>query len=227
MAEDGHPPAVPAARDGTTEVGPVRVRRQAAAQDGLRGGRASGWCPGRRRAGGRSSTAASSSCRATSTSAPASAPTRWSTPGPRSARARRSAPVSTCRGRRHRRRARAAERRARHGRRRRHDRQPVHGDPGRPGGRGRGAGEGTILNPSIPVIDAETGEELGRGVVPPWCVAVGARAGGSTRAGEFFLPCVLVIKRLDPGERHDKAQLEAVLREHEVAHVSDRRARPT
>jgi hypothetical protein len=27
---------------------------------------------------------------------------------------------------------------------------------------------------------------------------------------------VLVIKRLEPGERHDKAQLEAALREHQV-----------
>jgi hypothetical protein len=28
---------------------------------------------------------------------------------------------------------------------------------------------------------------------------------------------VLVIKRLEPGERHDKAQLEAVLRDHGVS----------
>jgi 2,3,4,5-tetrahydropyridine-2-carboxylate N-succinyltransferase len=32
--------------------------------------------------------------------------------------------------------------------------------------------------------------------------------------GEFFMPCVLVIKRLTEGERHDKAQLNEVLREH-------------
>ena len=38
--------------------------------------------------------------------------------------------------------------------------------------------------------------------------------------GEFFLPCVLVIKRLAEGERHDKAQLNAVLREHGVGHVT-------
>ena len=34
------------------------------------------------------------------------------------------------------------------------------------------------------------------------------------------MPCVLVIKRLDPGRRHDKAQLEAVLREHQLSHVT-------
>jgi 2,3,4,5-tetrahydropyridine-2,6-dicarboxylate N-succinyltransferase len=83
-------------------------------------------------------------------------------------------------------------------------------------GAGSVLGEGTILNPSIPVIDAETGEELGRGVVPPWCVAVTANRRRVYPGGEFFLPCVLVIKRLTEGERHDTAQLNAVLREHGV-----------
>jgi 2,3,4,5-tetrahydropyridine-2-carboxylate N-succinyltransferase len=78
-------------------------------------------------------------------------------------------------------------------------------------------GEGTILNPSIPVIDAETGEELGRGTVPPWSVAISAARRREYPGGEFFVPCVLVIKRLDPGQRHDKAQLEAVLRQHQVS----------
>ena len=83
-------------------------------------------------------------------------------------------------------------------------------------GAGSVLGEGTILNPSIPVIDAETGEELGRGAVPPWCVAVTANRRRVYPGGEFFLPCVLVIKRLTEGERHDTAQLNAVLREHGV-----------
>ncbi len=61
-----------------------------------------------------------------------------------------------------------------------------------------------------------TGEELGRGVVPPWSVVIGASRRREYPGGEFFLPCALVIKRLEPGERHDKAQLEAVLREHQV-----------
>src|ERR1700688_4544159 len=83
-------------------------------------------------------------------------------------------------------------------------------------GAGAVLAEGVILNPSIPVIDAATGEELGRGVVPPWSVAVGASRRRAFPGGEFFLPCVLVITRLEPGERHDKAQLEAALREHQV-----------
>jgi 2,3,4,5-tetrahydropyridine-2-carboxylate N-succinyltransferase len=84
-------------------------------------------------------------------------------------------------------------------------------------GEGAVLGEGTILNPSIPVIDAETGDELGRGVVPAWSVAVSASRRRVFPGGEFFLPCVLVLKRLEPGERHDKARLEAVLRDHQVA----------
>ena len=84
-------------------------------------------------------------------------------------------------------------------------------------GRGAVLGEGTILNPSIPVFDADTGEELGRGVVPPWTVAVSAARRREFAGGEFFLPCVLVIKRLEEGERHDKAQLNALLRAHGVS----------
>ncbi len=84
-------------------------------------------------------------------------------------------------------------------------------------GPGAVLGSGTILNPSIPVIDAETGVELGRGVVPGWSVAVPASRRREYPGGEFFLPCVLVIRRLGEGQRHDKAQLNEILREHGVA----------
>ena len=84
-------------------------------------------------------------------------------------------------------------------------------------GRGAVLAEGTILNPSIPVIDAATGEEVSRGVVPPWSVAIAASRRREYPGGEFFVPCVLVIRRLTEGERHDKAQLNAVLREHGVS----------
>ena len=84
-------------------------------------------------------------------------------------------------------------------------------------GRGAVVGEGTILNPSIPVIDAETGDELSRGHVPPWCVAVQASRKREFPGGEFYLPCVLVIRRLTEGERHDKAQLNDILRHHGVS----------
>jgi 2,3,4,5-tetrahydropyridine-2,6-dicarboxylate N-succinyltransferase len=83
-------------------------------------------------------------------------------------------------------------------------------------GRGAFVGAGTILAGSIPVIDAETGEELSRGVIPPWCVAVQAQRRREFPGGEFFLPCVLVIKRLNEGERHDKATLNDLLRQHGI-----------
>jgi len=84
-------------------------------------------------------------------------------------------------------------------------------------GRGSVLAEGTILNPSIPVIDAETGGEISRGFVPPWSVAISASRRREYPGGEFFVPCVLVIKRLTEGERHDKAKLNALLREHGVS----------
>ncbi len=84
-------------------------------------------------------------------------------------------------------------------------------------GRGSVVGAGTILNPSIPVIDAENGAEIHRGRIPPWCVAVSASRRREYPGGEFFLPCVLVIRRLTEGERHDKAQLNGILRHHGVS----------
>jgi 2,3,4,5-tetrahydropyridine-2-carboxylate N-succinyltransferase len=84
-------------------------------------------------------------------------------------------------------------------------------------GQGAVLGEGTILNPSIPVIDSDTGVEISRGVVPAWSVAVSASRRREYPGGEFFMPCVLIIKRLTEGERHDKSQLNEVLRAHGVS----------
>jgi 2,3,4,5-tetrahydropyridine-2-carboxylate N-succinyltransferase len=78
-------------------------------------------------------------------------------------------------------------------------------------------GAGCILTSSIPVIDAETGEEISRGVVPSWCVAVSATRPRTFPGGDFGLPCVLVIKRITEGERHDKSKLNDVLRDHGAA----------
>jgi 2,3,4,5-tetrahydropyridine-2-carboxylate N-succinyltransferase len=81
-------------------------------------------------------------------------------------------------------------------------------------GEGSVLGAGTILTDSIPVIDAETGGELSRGVVPAWSVAVQASRAKSFPGGDFGLPCVLVIKRLQPGDRE---YLNDILRDHGVA----------
>jgi 2,3,4,5-tetrahydropyridine-2-carboxylate N-succinyltransferase len=84
-------------------------------------------------------------------------------------------------------------------------------------GRGSVLGAGTILNPSIPVIDAETGDEVSRGYVPDYCVAVSASRRREFAGGEFYLPCVLIIRRMSEGERHNKVALNALLREHGVS----------
>jgi len=84
-------------------------------------------------------------------------------------------------------------------------------------GRGSVLGAGTILTPSIPVFDAETGEEVSRGYVPDYCVALSANRRREFPGGEFFLPCVLIVRRMDEGERHSKTALNAILRDHGVA----------
>jgi 2,3,4,5-tetrahydropyridine-2,6-dicarboxylate N-succinyltransferase len=75
---------------------------------------------------------------------------------------------------------------------------------------------GTILTKSSHVIDVETGEELPRGEVPPWSVAVGGTRTRQFPGGEFGLPCVLILKRLAEGNVHDKAALNEILRDHGV-----------
>lgn len=81
-------------------------------------------------------------------------------------------------------------------------------------GPGTVLGAGCVLTGSVPVIDAETGDELSRGKVPAWSVAVSAMRPRSFPGGDFGLPCVLVIKRLTEGERHDKSKLNEILRGH-------------
>jgi 2,3,4,5-tetrahydropyridine-2-carboxylate N-succinyltransferase len=84
-------------------------------------------------------------------------------------------------------------------------------------GEGAVVGAGTILSPTIPVIDAETGEEIARGQIPAWSVAIGATRSRSFAGGDFGLPCVLVVKRLTAGERHDKVKLNELVRDHGAA----------
>lgn len=77
-------------------------------------------------------------------------------------------------------------------------------------------GAGTILTRTSYVIDVETGEELPRGEAPAWSVCVGGTRLRKFPGGEFGLPCVLVLKRLPEGSRHDKAELNDILRDHGV-----------
>jgi Phage integrase family/Hexapeptide repeat of succinyl-transferase len=84
-------------------------------------------------------------------------------------------------------------------------------------GTGALLGAGVVLNPSIPVIDGETGEEVSRGVVPPWCLVINATRPKDLPGGTFGFPCALIIRRFAEGERHDKATLNTILREHGIA----------
>jgi len=84
-------------------------------------------------------------------------------------------------------------------------------------GEGAVLGAGCILTGSIPVVEAWTGNEVSRGVVPPWTVAVSASRIRSFAGGDFGMPIVLLVKQLSPGERHEKSKLNEVLRDHGAA----------
>ena len=82
--------------------------------------------------------------------------------------------------------------------------------------RGATLGAGAILTPTTHVIDVETGDELPQGEAPAWSVCVSGTRPRKFPGGEFGMPCLLVLKRLPEGSRHDKATLNAILRDHGV-----------
>jgi 2,3,4,5-tetrahydropyridine-2-carboxylate N-succinyltransferase len=75
---------------------------------------------------------------------------------------------------------------------------------------------GTNISASTHVIDVNTGEELPRGEVPAWSVAINGTRFREFPGGTFGMPAVLILKRLPEGERHSKAELNAILREHGI-----------
>jgi 2,3,4,5-tetrahydropyridine-2-carboxylate N-succinyltransferase len=77
-------------------------------------------------------------------------------------------------------------------------------------------GAGSILTKTTRVFDVETGDELARGEAPAWSVCVGGTRTKKFTGGEFGLPCLLVLKRLEEGQQHDKLALNDILREHGV-----------
>jgi len=83
--------------------------------------------------------------------------------------------------------------------------------------RGAKLGAGAILTASTRVFEAETGTELPRGEAPERAVCVGSTRVKSFAGGEFGMPCLLVLRYLEPGQEHDKLALNDVLREHGVA----------
>jgi 2,3,4,5-tetrahydropyridine-2,6-dicarboxylate N-succinyltransferase len=83
-------------------------------------------------------------------------------------------------------------------------------------GSGAKLGAGVIVTSSTVVIEAETGNELPRGVIPERAVVVQGMRDKQFKGGTFGLPCALVLRYLEPGAGHDKLQLNAILREHGV-----------
>jgi 2,3,4,5-tetrahydropyridine-2-carboxylate N-succinyltransferase len=83
--------------------------------------------------------------------------------------------------------------------------------------RGAKLGAGAVVTSSTRIFEAETGEELARGVVPERAVAVGSTRVKTFAGGDFGMPCLLVLRYLEPGQEHDKLALNDILREHGVA----------
>jgi 2,3,4,5-tetrahydropyridine-2,6-dicarboxylate N-succinyltransferase len=83
--------------------------------------------------------------------------------------------------------------------------------------RGAKLGAGAIVTSSTRVFEAETGNELDRGIVPERAVAVGSTRIKTFAGGDFGMPCLLVLRYLEPGQEHDKLALNDILREHGVA----------
>jgi 2,3,4,5-tetrahydropyridine-2-carboxylate N-succinyltransferase len=77
-------------------------------------------------------------------------------------------------------------------------------------------GAGVILTDTTPVVDAATGQEIARGVIPPRAIVVQGTRMREFDGGTFGLPCALVLRYLGEGEQHDKLTLNAILREHGV-----------
>jgi 2,3,4,5-tetrahydropyridine-2,6-dicarboxylate N-succinyltransferase len=84
-------------------------------------------------------------------------------------------------------------------------------------GRNSVVGAGCILTGSVPVIDAQTGAEVGRGHVPPNSVAISATRARQYGSHTYGLPCVLILKHLTEGTRHEKSVLNDILRDHGAA----------
>src|SRR5262245_33996937 len=81
---------------------------------------------------------------------------------------------------------------------------------------GAKVGAGVVVTSTTHVIEAETGNELPRGIIPERAVVVSGSRLKEFEGGMFGLPCALVLRYLPEGAGHDKLQLNAILREHGI-----------
>src|SRR4029078_13062038 len=77
-------------------------------------------------------------------------------------------------------------------------------------------GAGVILARNTPVIEAETGREVGRGDIPSGAVVVQGTRMKEFAGGTFGLPCALILRHREAGQGHDRLELNELLRDHGV-----------
>ena len=82
--------------------------------------------------------------------------------------------------------------------------------------KGAKLGAGVIVTSTTAVVEAETGNEIARGVIPERAVVVGGTRMREFAGGTFGLPCALILRYLAEGEAHDRLKLNAILREHGI-----------
>jgi 2,3,4,5-tetrahydropyridine-2-carboxylate N-succinyltransferase len=69
---------------------------------------------------------------------------------------------------------------------------------------------------STKIMDANTGQELERGVIPPRSVVIPGNMKKEFAGGEFYVPCALIIGQRKPST-DPKTSLNDALREFNVA----------
>ncbi|MHB8189904.1 MAG: 2,3,4,5-tetrahydropyridine-2,6-dicarboxylate N-succinyltransferase [Ferrimicrobium sp.] len=81
-------------------------------------------------------------------------------------------------------------------------------------GRGAVVGAGSVVTASIPVVEVDSGKELARGRIPDFAVVIPGTRTKEFPGGSFGVPCMLVVRYLDPSSRHPKTELNEILRDH-------------
>ena len=80
-------------------------------------------------------------------------------------------------------------------------------------GEGAALGAGVMVTGSTAIIDAETGERLPDGIIPPWKIVIPGMREREFGGGKFHIPCALVVR----DRPRNKLETNQILRELGVA----------